>query len=54
MGIMKCDICSQDGESIFIAAHKDRGRIRICESCLKREARKLLPQKAMVVAEESG
>ena len=46
MSAMKCEICNQDGESFFIATHKEKGRIRICESCLKREAKKLLPQKS--------
>jgi len=45
MNTMKCEICSQEGKSFFIATHKERGRIRICESCLMKEVKELLPQK---------
>jgi len=41
MSTMKCEICSKDGESFFIVTHNERGRIRICESCLKLETKNL-------------
>ncbi len=43
---VKCEICSKEAEALFIVCHKERGRIRICEDCLKQEAFNLLPQKS--------
>ncbi len=43
---VKCEICSKKVEALFIVSHKERGRIRICEDCLKQEAHSLLPQKS--------
>jgi len=34
---VKCEICSKDAEALFIVSHKERGRIRICEDCLKKK-----------------
>jgi ribosome-binding protein aMBF1 (putative translation factor) len=46
MSTMKCEICNRDGESLFIVSHRERGRIRICERCLKQEGLNLLAQKS--------
>ena len=43
---LKCEICNREVESLFIVSHKERGRIRICEDCLKQEAKNLLAQKS--------
>ena len=46
MSPVKCEICSSEEESLFIVSHKELGRIRICELCLKLEANNLLAQKS--------
>lgn len=43
---VKCEICSKDAEALFIVSHKERGRIRICEDCLKQEMHNILPKKS--------
>jgi len=40
MSSAKCEICKKEAKSLFIVTHKDRGRIRICETCLAHEADK--------------
>ncbi|OPY49368.1 MAG: hypothetical protein A4E49_03143 [Methanosaeta sp. PtaU1.Bin112] len=42
----KCEICDKDTRHLFIVSHKERGRIRICEDCLSREAKNLLASKS--------
>lgn len=42
----KCELCKREAESLFIVSHKERGRIRICDSCLKREKNSLLAHKS--------
>ena len=49
MSTVKCEICNREEESLFIVSHKERGRIRICESCLKQEAKNLLAQKELLL-----
>jgi len=46
MSTVKCEICNREGESLFIVSHKERGRIRICKECLKREGKSLQAQKS--------
>ena len=46
MSTMKCEICCREGESLFIVSHNERGRIRICGDCMKREEPNLLAQKS--------
>jgi hypothetical protein len=45
MNTVKCEICNREVESLFIVNHKKRGRIRICEHCLKKEDKNLGAQK---------
>jgi len=46
MNTVKCEICNKEVEALFIVSHKERGRIRICNNCLKQEAQNLLAQKS--------
>jgi protein-arginine kinase activator protein McsA len=42
----KCEICHKNSESLFIVSHKEKGRIRICESCLRQQSKSLLAGKS--------
>jgi hypothetical protein len=46
MSSAKCEICNKEAKSLFIVTHKDRGRIRICETCLGLEKDNLMAHKS--------
>ncbi|HNT73243.1 MAG TPA: hypothetical protein PLN41_06645 [Methanothrix sp.] len=39
---MRCDICARESETLFKARHRDRGGVKICEGCLRREMDRLV------------
>jgi ribosome-binding protein aMBF1 (putative translation factor) len=39
---MRCEICGKDSDHLFKAKHRERGRVKICEECLKKEMEMLL------------
>jgi len=39
---MRCEICGKDSDRLFKAKHRERGRVKICEECLKKEGEMLL------------
>lgn len=46
MSSARCEICNQESRSLFIVTHRERGRIKICEACLKNEADRLMAHKS--------
>lgn len=42
MSSARCEICNRESRSLFIVTHKERGRIKICEACLKNEVDNLM------------
>jgi ribosome-binding protein aMBF1 (putative translation factor) len=40
---MRCEICGKDSDSLFKAKHRERGGVKICEECLRREKERLRP-----------
>jgi len=42
----KCELCKRESESLFIVSHKEFGRIRICDICLRHEEHSLLAHKS--------
>jgi hypothetical protein len=39
---MRCDICGRESETLYKARHRDRGGVKICEGCLRREGDRLV------------
>jgi ribosome-binding protein aMBF1 (putative translation factor) len=39
---MKCEICGKEAGSLFKVRHRERGRAKICEECLREEKDGLL------------
>lgn len=42
---MICEICGKNSDTLFKVRHRERGRVKVCEECLKKEAEMLLPSR---------